>query len=370
MRKMMSSKAHQRCKGTAGSRGRVWCLRAGAAARATAGVAAGLALALALGGCEGRDDADDFRQGVPHHEDVAIIVPGAIQQGGLTSAGVTETRGALLGETAELYQTTHSITAMVNGGTVAVLGLVKAITAFAPTSVGAEVAVWGPHTNPLEQRTWRLTVNRLAPGQFQYTFEAKPRGEADSAYLVILSGHHQVANPGMRRRARLPAYGSGDFELNWDNSRMLPGPEDNFGKAAFVYSRPAPLAEATVAVTFTQVKDRETGMLVDARYKYLESPGTGGNFQFTMSKDAIVTTGALETLTVRSRWHETGEGRADVKFTGGDLAAPATASECWSAGDAGFLSVFFTNSYGDSAKMWGAETDCHTAFRLADYAVF
>lgn len=335
-----------------------------------AGVAAGLAMAVALAGCGTRDDADDFRQGVPQHEDVAIIVPGSSQDAALTSAGVVETRQALLGETAELYQTTRSITAMVNGGTVAVLGLVKTITAFQPTSVGPDVAVWGPHTNPLEQRTWRLTVHRVGPGQYQYTFEAKPRGGADSGYLVILSGHHNVANPGMHRRPRLPAFGSGDFELNWDNSRMLPGPEENFGKAAFVYSRPAPLADANVAVTFTQVKDKETGMLIDAQYGYVETPGNGGSFQFTLTKDAIPTTAALETLTVHSRWQETGEGRADVKLTGGDLAAPATASECWSSGDSGFLSLFFTNSYGDSAKMWGAETDCHSAFRTAAYAAF
>ena len=97
-------------------------------------------------------------------------------------------------------------------------------------------------------------------------------------------------------------------------------------------------------MTFTQVKDKDTGMLIDAKYGYVETPGMGGNFQFTLTKDAILTTPALETLTVRSRWQETGAGRSDVKFVGGDLlTTEATANE-WCSN---FLIVFLTNSYGD-----------------------
>ena len=97
---------------------------------------------------------------------------------------------------------------------------------------------------------------------------------------------------------------------------------------------------------------------------------SGGSFQFTVTKNEILTTAALETLTVRSRWHESGEGRSDAKLSGGDLAAPATANECWSTGETGFLSVFMTNSYGDAAKIWGAEASCSPAFQTPDYAVF
>jgi len=50
--------------------------------------------------------------------------------------------------------------------------------------------------------------------------------------------------------------------------------------------------------------------------------------------------------------------------TGGDLGATqATVNECWSAA---FASTFMTNSYGDAAKMWGAETTC--AFPAAMYS--
>ncbi|MES1204530.1 MAG: hypothetical protein ABUS79_01210 [Pseudomonadota bacterium] len=335
-------------------------------------LAVSLALSLALGACAPKDDADEFREGVPLREDVTIVVPGAsTQQSALTTSGggVAEIKSALLGERADLYKLTRDITFMVNGGTAAVLTLVKTITEYPPSSVGMDVAVWGPHTNPLSPNTWRLTVNRLGPGQFQYTLEAKPKTANDTAYLTILAGHHNVANPGTHRRGHnLPAFGSGDFDVDWDAAQMLPEHDDNVGKAHFVYSRPSATSDVSIDVTFTQVMDDETGMLIDAQYGYVETPGAGGSFQFTLTKNAIVTTAALETLTVRSRWQETGAGRSDVKFGGGDLGATqATASECW---DTNFLSVYQTNSYGDAAKMWGAESSCEAAFATPDYAVF
>ena len=92
----------------------------------------------------------------------------------------------------------------------------------------------------------------------------------------------------------------------------------------------------------------------------------GGTFDFKLTKDFITTTAALETMSIRSRWQESGAGRSDVMLTGGDLAtvpAPATASECW---DSNFLSVYMTNSYGDATKLWGAESMC--AFTPAMYS--
>lgn len=333
-----------------------------------------LALSLAAGACGRLDEADEFREGVPLHEDVTIVVPdGSARQNALTAAegtsgGIVRTQSALLGERAELYKLTRDMTVMVNGGTVAVLTLVKTITEFPPSSIDKDVAVWGPHTNPLSPNTWRLTVNRLARGRFQYALEAKAKTAADTGYLTILSGHHEVVTPGMGRRGRLPAFGSGDFDVDWDAAQMLPEHDENVGKAHFVYSRPSATADAHIDVTFTQVMDKETGMRIDAKYGYVETPGAGGSFQFTLTKDAIATTAALETLTVRSRWLESGTGRSDVKFSGGDLAASeATASECW---DSNFLSVYQTNSYGDAAKMWGGAASCDPAFQTADYAVF
>lgn len=330
-----------------------------------------LALPLAAAACGSGDDADEFRAGVPHHEDVTMVLPadGSGQQSALTAGGVTAVRAALLGQRAETYKTTRDITAVVNGATGAVLTLVKTVTAYPPSSVKTDLAVWGPYTDALASNTWRLTVNRVGTGMFHYVFEGKPRAADDSMYLAVLSGNHSVADPGVPRRLNLPAYGHGDFTLDWDNAQKLPEHDDNVGKAHFTYSRPSPTGDVTIAAVFTQVIDKDTGMLIDAQYGYVATPGQGGSFQFTLTKDAVTTTPALETLSVRSRWHEDGAGRGDIKVIGGDVgAAGATANECWGAGDLGFLSVYQTNSYGDPAKMWGVQSDC--VFPTADYAMF
>ena len=326
------------------------------------------AVALAtttLGAC-GKDGGDEFRDGVPYHEDVTLAFPANDSQAGALTAGdgTPAIRSGLLGGKSDLYTLTRAITVVVNTGTAAVLTLVRTITEYPPSSVAGETAVWGPYTEPLSPNTWRLTVDRLAPGQFHYVLEAKAKAAPDSGYLTILSGHHNQAVPGARRRAHLPAYGSGDFLLDWDAAQMLPEHDTNVGKAAFVYSRVSPTSDVDIDVTFTQVRDDETGMLIDATYGYVATPGDGGSFDFKLIKDFVTTTPALETMTVHSRWQESGAGRSDVQLQAGDLgAALATSNECWNAS---FASVYLTNSYGDASKMWGAETAC--AFPTAVYS--
>lgn len=327
-----------------------------------------LAVALAtttLGAC-GKDGGDEFRDGVPYREDVTLAVPAQDSPSGALTAGdgTTEIHSGLLGERSDLYSITRAITVVVNTGTAAVLTLVRTITEYPPSSISGQTAVWGPYSEPLSPNTWRLTVDRLAPGQFHYVLEAKAKAVADASYLTVLSGHHNLSTPGAHRRAHLPAYGSGDFVLDWDAAQMLPEHDDNVGKASFVYSRVSPTSEIDIDVAFTQVRDKDTGMLIDATYGYVATPGAGGSFDFKQIKDTIATTPALETSTFHSRWLESGAGRSDVQIRGGDLgAAQATISECWSGS---FLSVYMTNSYGDAAKMWGTETAC--AFPTAVYS--
>lgn len=327
-----------------------------------------VAVALAtttLGAC-GKDGGDEFRDGVPYHEDVTLAFPAAASQSGALMAGdeTTAIHSGVLGEKSDLYTLTRAITVVVNTGTAAVLTLVRTITEYPPSSIGGQTAVWGPYTDPLSPNTWRLAVDRLAPGQFHYVLEAKAKGDADAAYLTILAGHHNLSTPGAHRRAHLPAYGSGDFVLDWDAAQMLPEHDDNVGKAAFVYSRVSPTSDVDINVTFTQIRDKDTGTLLDATYGYVATPGAGGSFDFKQLKDTIATTPALETSTFHSRWLESGAGRADVQIRGGDLgAAQATASECWSGT---FLSVYMTNSYGAVDKLWGTETAC--AFPTAVYS--
>ena len=72
-------------------------------------------------------------------------------------------------------------------------------------------------------------------------------------------------------------------------------------------------------------------------------------------------TALLETLTLRSRWLTTGDGRADARVAGGDLGQlQVTASECWNAM---FGRVYYKDS-NNFAPAEGAESAC--AFATQD----
>lgn len=322
---------------------------------------AALAPLVVLPGCGLKDDADGFRGGVPRHETVEVRTPGGVQTSNLTAEGVTGRQGALLGQRADYYAVTRTVTAMINGGTVGVLTLVRLIVNYPATSVTGDTAVWGPHTNPLESNTWRLTVTRLEANKFQYEFDARAKTADDSAFITILAGTHT--------RGATEGFGSGTFSLDWDAARTLPDHGDEVGKATFTYARESFASSGTVDVNFTGIKEDKTGELFDAVYKYSDTPGAGGNFQYAATQDYLPEPGntgtAKEKLTIRSRWQQTGAGRSDVRLSGGDLTATGTvgtANECW---DSNFASVYMLQSWAPAAG-WGAETAC--VFTPAEYS--
>lgn len=304
-------------------------------------------LAVATVAC-GVDKADPYRDGFPHSDTVKLNLPGGRQ----ALAGEGTRRDGLEGDPSSFYGFTRGVTLMVNGGTAAVLLLVENIVQHPATTVGTDTAVWGPHTAALSPNTYRFTVKRNAPNDHDYMLEAKDKNAADDAYVVILSGKHLSTGPRM---------GSGQFLVDWDKAATLPEHGDEVGTAIFTYSRLSAADDTTISVSFNDVMDKDSGQLVDAEYRYVEHPMNGGAFEFQMNKD-IVPGAAIEAATVKSRWLQTGAGRSDAKVQGGDLPAPATASECW---DSNFRSAYLSASF-DPNLAWGAETTC--AFAAAEYA--
>ncbi len=303
-------------------------------------------MVMLLAAC-GADKADAFRQGVPTSGDVALKVPGQSGQP-LTSVGTR--RDGLEGQTSDFYKLTRGVTVFVNGGTAAVLNLVHRITQYPATTVAQDSAVWGPHTEALSPNTWKLTVTRTAPDTYRYALEGKGKTEADSAYRVVLSGSHVVIGDTL---------GTGTFLIDFDQNHQLPENDGNVGTVAVTYARPSLTATTQIDAQFTNVKDG--AQLVDAQYRYWTTPGQGGSLEFQLQKDFVAGPG-IESGQVRSRWLETGAGRADVQASGGDLAGPVTINECW---DSGFASRFLNTSYSPSAH-YGVATVC--AFATAEYA--
>ncbi len=302
---------------------------------------------LTLAAC-GADRADSFRQGLPSQNAVKLAVPGQGQA--LTAAG--QRSDPLEGQKAEYYALTRGVSLGVNGATASVLTLVEKIVRNPPTSVQDQnVAIWGPHTDALSPVTWKLTVKRTAPNQHSYILEGKGKTEADSAFRGVLSGTHLSTGVDL---------GSGTFLIDFDAAQTLPEHGNEIGTAMIDYSRVSSTSEASVTATFVGVRDDASGQRVNATYKYVEQPGQGGSLDFTMNKNAIGGP-AIEALSIRSRWTQSGTGRADVRGVGGDLTTPVTINECW---DAGFLSRYFLTSF-DPTKNYGQATAC--AFATAEY---
>lgn len=298
----------------------------------------------------GSDKADAFRKGIPQAGDVALKLPGKAGQP-LTSAGTR--RDGLEGQTSDFYKLTREVTVFVNTGTAATLTLVEKIVQYPATTTTADSATWGPHTEPLSPNTWKLTVLRTAPDTYSYTLEGKGKSEADSAYRVVLSGNHVNLGTNL---------GTGSFLIDWDKDRQLPENANNFGTVTVTYARTSATATAQIDADFVQVRHGTTEPLVDAQYRYWATPGQGGAFEFQAAKDYVTSGPALETGKIKSRWLETGAGRADIKLTGGDLSAPVTINECW---DSNFLSRFQETSY-STALNYGAASVC--AFATPEYA--
>src|SRR4051812_19593999 len=101
-------------------------------------LAAAVVISIATG-CGGL--VQDFRTGLPTKDMVEVKTPGSA---GLREEGVSTAYSALQGQRANSYSLTRGATVTINGGTLFVLALVKAITDQQPTTVEENRAVWGP----------------------------------------------------------------------------------------------------------------------------------------------------------------------------------------------------------------------------------
>src|SRR3954447_15466157 len=118
----------------------------------TLGLAAAALMASACG--------TDFRSGLPNKQMVQVEFPQSNSQGlqAQGEVGNAKASNALQGQLSDGYVLTRSATGSVNGGTLLVLGLIKAIADTPPTSQTANQAVWGPGHDALSPNTYKLTV--------------------------------------------------------------------------------------------------------------------------------------------------------------------------------------------------------------------
>jgi len=316
----------------------------------------GLLAALCLTACE-PVPVVDFKDSMPTADTTKVELPK-----GSSGQGLATTEQALQGEGSGMFGLTLASILVVNGTTVWVLTGLGAVASQEPTTVNGDTATFGPHTPFLSPTTWLLTVQRKGNNVFEYTLDAKPKDAADSEYAHVLTGEHEVAISDEGRPMR--GFGEGHFTLQWEHITRLSNQPSRRGTAEFRYSRSSPTDEVKVEVDTEEFVGTSTTPNT-ALYRYAQVPGGKGSFQFAVDTNVHwfdANRAAAERLSVKSRWVESGEGRSDVRLSGGDLSAPETLNECW---DSRFRSTYLERT--DSAEGWGsASQGC--VFTSAEYA--
>lgn len=314
----------------------------------------GLATTALLATACGRD----FRAGLPTKEMVQVEFPQSSSQGLQADGELSNAKvsNALQGQLSDGYVLTRSATGMVNGGALAVVRLIKAITDNPPTSSAGNTAVWGPGHDTLSRNTYRLTVVNTHGNEYAYKLEGRANEAPDSAFVPLLTGSHVATSE---------TVGHGGFLLDFDAAATLPEHDGNVGSVEIGYGNDGDGGAVGVLARFENVLDQDTGARVNANYAYASVPNVGGAFEFAVRKNLNPNEGTtLENFTIKSRWLSSGAGRSDAQVSGGDLGAnQATWNECW---DTSFLSQFLAVSY-DTTAGYGTES-ANCAIQGAEYA--
>jgi hypothetical protein len=286
--------------------------------------------------CVRPDGADGARAAIPAAENIQIKLPGAAALVAGEQGDVAHDVMAVLGETAEFYAFTRVVSRDLNGGAAFVLLLVKAVTDYPVTSKEGDTFIWGPWTETLNPAEWRLTVTETSAGTYEWSLEGRRKAEAGAEFEPIVFG---TATPGE------PGRGTGAFTMDFDTAERLdPVGNDGEGVLDVVYDLDSDPRSITMDWATLQATPQGGEEAVTLHYEYAEHSDGSGDFAFAIHGDLDDSGSLWEDASVRSQWLPTGEGRADVMISGGDLGAIVVeGTECW---DAGFGRTYWTDSQG------------------------
>ncbi len=284
-----------------------------------------MAVVVAVSGC-GRP-VEDFRDAAPSAQgiDVKMRLP----------------KGqALVGDPAVAPGVTRVATFLVNGSVALVLGRVGEVVATEPKKLSATQAEWGPVAKPLWENEFTLSMTRDADG-FHYVGQARPR--SGGTFTTIITGTHKLTSAGAEGR----------FTLDFTAMQQLASPPHTVGQAVVSYSRTRK-GDLTLSIEFLQTGLPNSSKRTDSRYTFSQAERGDGHFEFVVDTNYVAASAAEERLSVKSRWHWDGSGRADIIGSGGDISTPAQMTECWDTAHA-------RTHYSDTLNLFpteGAAADC------------
>ena len=292
---------------------------------------------LSLVACVKQDDGANIDRAIPTAQQVSIKLPDH-------AARTLDSLDA----PAAWYVATRDVTRTLNGGSAWVLTLIHTIVQFPATTVDGNKYTWGPWTDALNPAEYKLEVTAIGDGTYSYQLSGRNKTQANSKFEVVIDG---TADP----RAG-DDKGSGEFTVDFDASKRVNPIDSGDAKGSIDVHYDLAVRHLDLTVMSTDANNQPA--LAD--YAYNETADGGGDMTFDVSVNAGGTS-LLETLTLRSRWLNTGAGRADARIAGGDLGTiQVTASECWGTT---FSRVFYKDS-NNFAAAEGAESSC--AFATQD----
>jgi hypothetical protein len=125
-------------------------------------LAAALAASLAAGCVQKENDAPGVAEALPTADDIQIRLPEGGQQ------------QLALGQTADFYVLTRSVTRALNAGAAWVLIVVHAVVQFPPTTVEGNVYTWGPwDEGALAPAIYRLVVTANTDGTYDWQLDGQ-----------------------------------------------------------------------------------------------------------------------------------------------------------------------------------------------------
>lgn len=304
--------------------------------------------ACSLVACVAQDDSPkDIDRALPTAQQVAINIPG-----GSAREATSRDTSSVVGQIATYYGATRDVSRLFNGATGLVLGLVHAIVQYPVTSADDNVLTWGPWTEALDPAEYKLEVQIVGDGTYEYKLSGRSKLDANAAFEALLVGKADPRNGELN--------GSGAIKIDFDAIARV-NPIDNADAKGHLQAN-YDLAKHHLDLVAT-APDAQ-GNPASISYAYNDDTNGGGDLTFALALNAGGGP-ANETVTLRSRWLANGAGRADARVTGGDLIdATATASECWSTS---FQRVFYVDAItagGTLSASEGNESAC--AFATPD----
>jgi|SoiMethySBSTD1v2_1073268.scaffolds.fasta_scaffold10511_3 hypothetical protein len=296
----------------------------------------GAVAVVVLPGCAlaEKDGADRFREAIPHRESVVVPGPEGAEARSSTQAlgptsGVQSTGTPSGGPWAKYYGFTREVRDGVNHVTGNVLGLVWIIVHTDPSQVDKDQAIWGPYTDALEPATWRFRIREVAPDEFDYFFEGRPKAStSEGDFVQVISGKGWAKGD--------PKHGDGFFEIDLDAGRAL-DPfhyKDESGSVKITHDLPPNITDDLAALPKlirAEIRPSASDQWFDiSSNAHADHTGMLDVEAFADTDDSHAT--QPEDVQIQSRWRASGAGRADITLTGGDVPAALgviTAVECW-----------------------------------------